>query len=615
MELPAGASSVKDHNLQVGTDDELTRGWREHSLCLPVSVMENHSRVTNVEVAAILYEVATLLEIKGVRFRPQAYRRAAMAVEGLPERIAGVARRGELEDIPGVGRAIAEKIHEIVETGDLGYLAALREELPEGAQHLTRVPGIGPKKAIALSRELGVRTVDDLEAAALAGRIRDLPGFGEKTEANILASIHVSRTAEGRRLLGKILPVAREIERRLASLASVRRLNLAGSIRRRKETIGDVDILVTSPRPEEVMEAFTTLPGVERVLVRGPTKTSVALSTGIQVDLRVVEDEHFGAALQYFTGSKEHNIALRRLAIARNWRLNEYGLVDLETGRTVAGEDEAGIYRALGLAWIEPELREDRGEVEAARAGTLPDLVGYDAIRGDLHVHTRWSEGAHSIEEMADAARALGYEYIAVCDHAETLHVARGLSPERLADQVREIERINRESDEEFTILTGTECNIGMDGTVDLPDSTLADLDVVVASVHSGFKLSDKEMTERVLAAMQNEHVDIIGHPTGRVLLSREPYRIDLAAVFDAAAALGVLMEINAFPGRLDLSDVNARAALGAGVRFSVASDAHRRENLRCMELGVATARRGWLTAGDIANTRPLPELRRILRS
>jgi len=577
--------------------------------------MENHSRVPNVEVAAILYEVADLLELKGVRFKPQAYRRAALAIETLPESVADVAREGDLDEIPGVGRAIAAKIREILETGSLGYLSALREEIPEGVQHLTRIEGIGPKKAIALSRELGVRTVDDLEAAATAGRIRDLPGFGEKTEANILASIRVSRTAQERRLLGEILPVAREIERRLASLPSVRRVSLAGSIRRRKETIGDVDILVTSPRPDDVMEAFATLPGVERVLVRGPTKTSVALSTGIQVDLRVVVDEHFGAALQYFTGSKEHNIALRRLAIARGWRLNEYGLIDLETGRAVAGEDEAGIYRALGLAWIEPELREDRGEVEAARAGTLPDLVGYDAIRGDLHVHTRWSEGAHSIEEMAQAARSLGYEYIAICDHAESLRIARGLSPARLADQMREIERINRESDGEFTVLSGTECNIGMDGTLDLPDSLLADLDVVVASVHSGFKQSEKEMTERVLAAMQNEHVDTVGHPTGRILLSREPYRLDLAAVFDAAAALGVLMEINAFPGRLDLSDVNARAALEAGVRFSVASDAHRRENLRYMELGVATARRGWLTAGDIANTRPLSELRRILRS
>lgn len=570
--------------------------------------------MTNLEVAAILSEVADLLEIQGVRFKPQAYRRAAQAIETLPEDIADVAREERLDEIPGVGRGIAGKVREIVETGSLAYLASLRRELPVGVQELTRIEGIGPKKAAVLSRELGIRSVDDLEAAAKAGRIRDLPGFGEKTEQNILAGIAMSRTAKKRHLLGYILPVAREIEERLAGLASVRQVSLAGSIRRMKETIGDLDILATSTRPEEVMEVFSTLPGVTRVLARGTTKTSVVLATGVQVDLRVVEEGQFGAALQYFTGSKEHNIALRRLAIARNWRLNEYGLVDLASNRMVAGEDEAGIYRALGLAWIEPELREDRGEIEAARAGTLPDLVGYGSIRGDLHVHTRWSEGAHSVGEMAEAAAALGYEYIAVCDHAETLHIARGLSPERLADQVREIERFNREGGSSVTVLSGTECNIGMDGRIDLPDSVLADLDVVVASVHSGFRQPEREMTERVVTAMHNDHVDIIGHPTGRILLAREPYRIDLAAVFEAAAALGVLLEINAFPGRLDLSDVNARSAREAGVRFSLGSDAHSRENLRYMELGVATARRGWLTADDIANTRPLAGLRRFLR-
>ena len=576
--------------------------------------MERLSRTTNLEVAAIFYEVADLLEIKGVRFKPQAYRRAAQAIETLPADIATVAREGRLNEIPGVGKGIAASVNEIVETGSLAHLSSLREELPEGVQHLIRLPGIGPKRAFALSRDLGIRTVDDLEAAAEAGRVRDLPGFGEKTEENILASIRVSKTARERRLLGEILPIARDIKQRLASLDSVRQVSLAGSIRRRKETIGDVDILVASTRPEEVMEVFATLPGVSRVLARGTTKTSVVLSTGIQVDLRVVAEEHFGAALQYFTGSKEHNIAVRKLAIARNWRLNEYGLLDLAAGRTIAGEDEAGVYRALGLAWIEPELREDRGEVEAARTGTLPDLVGYDAVRGDLHVHTTWSEGRHSIEEMAAAARVLGYEYIAICDHAESLHIAHGLSPERLADQVREIERINR-ADDGFTLLSGTECNIRMDGTIDLPDSTLADLDVVVGSVHSGFKQTEEEMTERVITAMQNEHVDIIGHPTGRILLSREPYRIDLAAVFDVAASFGVSMEINAFPGRLDLSDVNARSACEHGVRFSLGSDAHNRENLRSMEFGVATARRGWLRADDVVNTRPLAELRRLLRS
>ncbi|NLM30982.1 MAG: DNA polymerase/3'-5' exonuclease PolX [Methanomicrobiales archaeon] len=577
--------------------------------------MERLKRLTNIEVAAILYEVADLLEIKGVRFKPYAYRRVAQAIVTLPEDIADLAREGRLSEINGVGKGIAGRITEIIETGRLGYLESLREELPEGVQELTRIEGIGPKRALFLSRELGIQGIDDLEAAATAGRIRDLPGFGEKSEENILAGIRMRRMAGKRHLLGYILPTARDIEQRLSALESVGRVSLAGSVRRRKETIGDVDILATSTRPEDVMEAFVSLPGVSRILVRGTTKTSVVLTTGIQVDLRVVDDAHYGAALQYFTGSKEHNIALRKLAIARNWRLNEYGLVDLADGRMIAGEDEVGVYRALDLAWIPPELREDRGEIEAARNNALPDLIDYGSIRGDLHVHTHWSEGAHSIEEMAEAARALHYEYIAICDHAESLHIARGLSPERLADQMREIERINRAADDGFTLLTGTECNIDMDGQIDLPDSVLADLDVVVASVHSGFKQPREEMTERVITAMHNEHVDIIGHPTGRVLLSREAYQIDLPRVSRAAAALGVLMEINAFPGRLDLSDVNARQAREAGVRFSLGSDAHSQKNLRFMEFGVATARRGWLSAGDIANTRSLADLRGFLRS
>ena len=577
--------------------------------------MERLKRLTNIEVAAILYEVADLLEIKGVRFKPYAYRRVAQAIVTLPEDIADLAREGRLSEINGVGKGIAGRITEIIETGRLGYLESLREELPEGVQELTRIEGIGPKRALFLSRELGIQGIDDLEAAATAGRIRDLPGFGEKSEVNILAGIRMRRMAGKRHLLGYILPTARDIEQRLSALESVGRVSLAGSVRRRKETIGDVDILATSTRPEDVMEAFVSLPGVSRILVRGTTKTSVVLTTGIQVDLRVVDDAHYGAALQYFTGSKEHNIALRKLAIARNWRLNEYGLVDLADGRMIAGEDEVGVYRALDLAWIPPELREDRGEIEAARNNALPDLIDYGSIRGDLHVHTHWSEGAHSIEEMAEAARALHYEYIAICDHAESLHIARGLSPERLADQMREIERINRAADDGFTLLTGTECNIDMDGQIDLPDSVLADLDVVVASVHSGFKQPREEMTERVITAMHNEHVDIIGHPTGRVLLSREAYQIDLPRVSRAAAALGVLMEINAFPGRLDLSDVNARQAREAGVRFSLGSDAHSQKNLRFMEFGVATARRGWLSAGDIANTRSLADLRGFLRS
>ncbi len=576
--------------------------------------MSRLARMTNIEVAAILYEVADLLRIRGVRFKPRAYRRAAQAIETLPEDITDVYERGDLERIPGVGSSIAEKIREIIETGTLAYLETLRGELPAGVREITDLEGVGPKKALILNRELGIKSVDELEAAAEAGRIRNLPGFGAKTEENIKRSIQMSRAARERFLLGSILPVAKDIEERLSALETVQRVSLAGSIRRRRETVGDVDVLATSTRPEEVMDVFCSLPGVERVLAKGTTKSTVVLTTGVQVDLRVVEEDHFGSALQYFTGSKDHNIALRRLAIARNWRLNEYGLTDLATGEPVAGRDERGVYAALGLQYIDPELRENRGEVEAALEGRLPEIVGYDAVRGDLHVHTKWSEGAHTIPEMAAAAQALGYEYVAICDHSQTLQIAHGLSEREVADQLREIERVNRELDG-FTVLSGTECNIDMEGNPDLADSILKDLDVVVASVHSGFKQSEKEMTERVITAMHNDHVDIIGHPTGRLIQKRAPYRIDLPAVFAAAADLGVLLEINAFPTRLDLSDVNCFKAREHGVRFSLGSDAHARENLRYMELGIATARRGWLEAKDVVNTLPLKELLAALRS
>jgi DNA polymerase (family 10) len=570
--------------------------------------------MTNRNVAAIFYEVAELLGIKGVQFKPLAYRRAAQSIEALPEDITGIYERGKLEEIPGVGSNIAAKIREIIETGNLAYLEKLRKELPEGVPELAGLEGIGPKKAIVLNRELGIRNIGELEAAAKAGKIRGLPGFGEKSERNILASIRMRQGAKGRFLLGEILPIAEDIVHRLSGLPAMGRISLAGSIRRRKETVGDVDILAASQEPAKVMEAFCMLPGIDRVVNRGPTKSTVVLASGVQVDLRVVEEEQYGAALQYFTGSKDHNIALRRRAIARNWRLNEYGLVDLQTGRMIAGREEREIYRMLDLPYIEPELREDVGEIEAALEGKLPDIVRPDAVQGDLHVHTDWSDGSHTLREMAEAARGMKYTYIAVCDHAGGMPFARGLSEKEIAEQQREIERLNRELDGIF-VLSGTECTIGADGKLDLPDSTLKDLDVVVAGVHSGFKTAEQEMTERVIAAMHNDHVDIIAHPTGRIIQKREPLRLDLPRVFAAAAGLGVLLEINAFPSRLDLSDVNCRRAREAGARFSLGTDAHSRENLRYMALGVATARRGWLEAKDIVNTLPLKDLRTMLGS
>jgi len=570
------------------------------------------SRVKNSEIADILYEIADLLEIQGVKFKPRAYRRAAQAVETLAEDIRAVYERGELQEIPGIGSSIASKIREIIETGGLEYLEELREQLPQGLRELMEIEGIGPKTALKLFRQLKIGSVDELESAAKQGQIRDLKGFGEKAEENILQGIQIHRSAQEKFLLGQTLPIAKEIEKKLKELEAATRISLAGSIRRRKETVGDVDIVVTSKDPSKVMNSFTHLSEVKRVLAKGKTKSTVVLSNNLQVDLRVVKEESFGSALQYLTGSKEHNIRLRELALDKNWKLSEYGLFDRETNRKMAGENEGEIYGALGLSLIDPELRENRGEIEAALHRKLPDLIKYGEVRGDLHVHTTWSDGSHSIKEMADAARSLGYEYLAICDHSRTLQIAHGLNEEDLCKQVKEIEKLNRR-DEDITILSGIEVNIDSDGKLDIEDSVLKDLDMVVASVHSGFKQSEKKMTERVLTAMHNDHVNVIGHPTGRIINKRGPYQIDLPTIFQAAAELGVFMEINAFPNRLDLSDLNCFKSKDYGIKISVGTDAHSKNHLRYVELGVATARRGWLEKRDVINTSKTKELRKLL--
>lgn len=568
----------------------------------------------NRRVAAIFYEVADILRVKGETFKPQAYTRAARAIEVLDEDVAEISRHGKLEDIYGVGKHLAKKIDEIVRTGRLAYLENLKKELPEGVRELAELEGIGPKKAMILTKELGVTSITGLEKAAKAARIRDLPGFGELSEANILRSIRTKQSARGRVLLGRIIPVARTIMQQLAELPATQQVSVAGSIRRMKETIGDVDILAASPEPEKVMERFCSLSGIDRVISRGPTRSSVLLGGGIQVDLRVVEETQYGAALLYFTGSKDHNIALRRLALEQHRSLNEYGLTDLSTGRIIGGTNEEDIYRALGLPFIEPELRENRGEIEAARDGRLPDIIPYSAVRGDLHVHTSWSDGSHTIQEMAEAAKALGYEYIAICDHARSPQVSRGMTGEQLAGQRTEIERLNRSLDG-FEVLAGVECNIGADGSLDIADKTLRDLDVVVAGVHSNLKMEKDEMTRRMLNALHNDYVHIISHPTGRILGKREAAALNLPLVFETAAKLGTLLEINGFPGRLDLSDINCRKAREHGVRFALGSDAHSADNLRFMEFGIATARRGWLEAKDVVNTLSARNLRTLLGS
>ncbi len=575
--------------------------------------MDTSPLLTNKRVASLLYEVSELLRIKGEKFKPQAYAKAAHAIETLREDITDISRQGKLEEIPGVGTHLAAKIEEIISTGRLEYLETLQKELPPGVQELADLEGIGPKKALILNRELGITTREGLEEAAKAGRIRDLPGFGELSEKNILHSIG-GKGKSVRFLLGEVLPVAQDIVQQLAALPQTRQVSLAGSLRRRKETIGDVDILATSPEPAKVMDLFCSLSSVDRVLVRGPTRSSVVLTTGLQADLRVVKEDQFGAALQYFTGSKDHNIALRRLALERNWKLNEYGLSDLATGKKIAGKSEDEVYRMLELPFIEPELREDRGEIDAAKSGRLPDSVPYGSVRGDLHVHTSWSDGKESIRAMAEAAQSLRYEYIAICDHAKSPQFPRGLTDEQRARQGKEIEQVNRIL-EGIEVLSGIECSIGEDGALDAGNAALQDLDVVLAGVHSVFRMPGHEMTQRMLAAMQNEFLDIITHPTGRIIQQREPVDLDLAVFFKNAAERHVFLEINGFQNRLDLPDIHCMKAREYAVRFAIGSDAHTRDNLSAMEFGIATARRGWLEAKDIINTLPIRDLRTVLGS
>ena len=568
--------------------------------------------VNNHQVAAILYEVADLLEIEDVKFKPVAYRWAAHVIETLPEEIARVAERGGLEELPGVGTHIATKLNEILETGKLGYLERLKLEVGSGVRELANIGGIGPKKAMHLHHELGIDTAEQLEAAAREGKIRGLFGFGEKSEQNILQSIAARKGTAGRSLLGSMLPVAEKIQSALAGLPEVRRISLAGSLRRMKETIGDIDILATSSEPERVMEAFVALPDVKRILVRGPTKSSIVLEYGVQVDLRVVEEGQYWTALQYFTGSKDHNIAIRRRARDRGWSLSEYGVKEAETGKNLAGSTEEELYRMLGLPYIEPELRENTGEIEAAEDGTLPHIVPFNAIQGDLHVHTDWSDGKNSIREMATAAGKLGYAYLAICDHSWSPGINNGLTEEKITKQREEIDRLNREPGG-IVVLQGIECSINPDGTLDLPPEILKKFDLVIASIHSQLRMHGDEMTRRVLAALEIEQVDILGHPTGRILLQREPSELDLPAIFKAAAERHVALEINGYPSRLDLSDTNCRKAKEYGVSFSIGSDAHAESELPEIRLGIAIARRGWLTADEIISTRSLAGLREWL--
>jgi DNA polymerase (family 10) len=563
--------------------------------------------LSNLEVARALREMALYLEMENVAFKPRAYEKAVLAIEALDRPLAEIdtteGRKG-LAAVPGVGKGIAERIDELLRTGHMHDLEALRRETPVDIVALTAIEGLGPKHVKALHDALGVRSVADLEAACRAGRVRALPHFGAKSEERLLRGCALVAQAGGRQLLGVVLPLARAIEARLAALPGVARAAVAGSIRRRRETIGDLDFLVAARDAARVSEAFAALPEVAHVHARGATKTLVRLANGLDADLRVVPDASFGAALLYFTGSKAHNVALRRIAQADGRKLNEYGLFRGE--RRLAGRTEEEVYEALGLAWIPPELREDTGEIEAARRGELPELIEHGDLRGDLQVQTNWTDGAASIEEMAAAAKRLGLEYIAITDHTRDLAMARGCDEARLLEQAEAIARVNRKL-RGFRVLSGAEVNIRGDGSLDVDDAALARLDVVGAAIHSHFHQSRAEVTRRVLRAMENPHVDVLFHPTARSIGRREPVDLDIDAVIRCAVETGTVLEIDGLADRLDLRDESVRKAVEAGAKLAIDSDAHQTTQLACAdELGIAVARRGWARRADVVNAFPV---------
>ena len=567
----------------------------------------------NIEVAELLNEIADYLEFSNEPFKVRAYRKAALVIGGLSEDVQELWKQNKLTDLPGIGEGISKKIDEFLKTGKLKYIDELKKKTPVDMEQLGSIEGIGPKTIMKLYEKLKVRNIADLENAAKQGKIQKIAGLGPTVQQNILKSIEFSRKSSQRVPLGFALSSAEEIINSFKTLKEVKRASIAGSTRRMKETIGDIDILVTSSNPSKVVDFFTKMPNVSGVLAKGPTKSSVRLKEGLQVDLRVVGDEIFGAALLYFTGNQQHNIILRRIAIERGLKLNEYGLFDRKTDKLVAGKTEEEIYKKLGLRYIEPEIREDEGEIEAARQNKLPKLIGYNDIKGDLQMHTEWSDGSNTIEEMALAAKKLGHEYICITDHTGKLAIANALDEKRILAQKKEIEKVNKKIDG-VTVLHGTEVNITEDGTLDMNDKVLKQLNVVVGAIHSGFKNSKEKMTKRMIKAMENENVDIIAHPTGRLITKREPYEIDLEKVFDTAKSTKTAMEINSYPERMDLKDTNVRTAVKSGVKLVISTDAHNSDQLHFIRLGIGTARRGWAKKEDVINTRSLKDMLKMLK-
>ena len=577
----------------------------------------------NQEIARILYEIAEYLQMEGVAFKPQAYRKAGLGLETFDRDIEDLYREEGikgLKKIPGVGESIAQKIEEYLKTGKIKYYEDFKKKIPADVEALTAVEGVGPRKVKIIFEELGIKNLDELEKAAKEGKIRKLPGFGEKTEKNILEGIAFLKREKGRFLLGEILPTAREVFAKLEKLKEVEKLSMGGSVRRMKDTIGDLDFLAISENPEKVMDLFVSLPGVVRVWGKGATKTSVHMSQGFDMDIRVIPKKSYGSALQYFTGSKDHNIHLRKIAIEKGLKLNEYGV--FKGQEMVAGEDEEEVYKVLGLNWMAPELRENTGEIEAAireaqgKPDGLPKLIDYKDVKGDLHYHSRWQESDGTpIEEAALAARDFGYEYIGISEHTKTLKIEHGLDKKQLLHHMSEIEKINFHLGQgsggqlKFRVLSGCEANIMQDGSIDIDDKVLARLDYVIAGVHSKFKMPMEKMTGRIIKAMENPHVDIISHPTGRLIMKREEYQIDVEKILEAARETKTAMEINSYPERLDLKDVYIKRAREEGVKMVINTDSHNPSQLHYIEYGISQARRGWAEKEDIINCWPVEKL------
>jgi DNA polymerase (family 10) len=568
--------------------------------------------MNNKEIAAVFFEIADLLELQGVAFKPRAYRKAAQQIETLDKEIEEICKEGKLRNIPGIGEAIAKKISELIDTGKLHYLEKLREEIPKEVAQLMEIQTLGPKTIYFLYKELGIDSLEKLKKACNAHELAPLKGFGEKTEENILKGIELMERSKGRYLLREAYGDAIPYLEWMKQCKAVEHVSIAGSSRRMKETIGDIDLLVASNESEKVMQWFVDYPQVKDIIAHGKTKSSVRLADDTQIDLRVITPGSWGAALQYFTGSKAHNVKLRQIAIKKGLKLNEYGIFEKDTNRQIGGKTEEEVYKILDLPWIPPELREDRGEVEVGQKGKLPQLIKAEDIKGDFHLHTRASDGTATLEEIVATAQKMGYKFITISDHSQSLRVAHGLSEEKLIEQIQQIEKLNEHLDN-FRVFSSNECDIKSDGKLDYPSHILNQLDFVIGAIHTKFKLSEEEMTQRIIDGISNDKVKILAHPTGRVLGQRDPYKINLERIFEACLETNTFLELNAFPDRLDLNDLNLLKAKEKEIKIAMGTDAHSLPHLRYMQFGVATARRGWLEKQDVINTYPLKEIEKML--